>query len=177
MRLTTLWYALTHALHTHTAHARDAGCDDTTVGAADGGLYYIFGSNQNVTVSDIATAGEQSSDFPVNTFNVRLGTCRPRRAPGAGLGTGSSIAWCTRGCCAGAEERCWKGCGRSEGLWQEDMPSVCTTLLASNGGVIHRMAHLPGHFPGSGTAHDGAFNDVGEFDGSWRQILPRRPQM
>ena len=44
VRLTTLWYALTHALHTHTAHARDAGCDDTTVGAADGGLYYIFGS-------------------------------------------------------------------------------------------------------------------------------------
>ena len=44
VRLTTLWYALTHALHTHTAHTRDAGCDDTTVGAADGGLYYIFGS-------------------------------------------------------------------------------------------------------------------------------------
>ena len=42
--LTTSWYALTLALHTHTAHARDAGCDDTTVGAADGGLYYIFGS-------------------------------------------------------------------------------------------------------------------------------------
>ena len=49
--LTTFWYALTLALHTHTAHARDAGCDDTTVGAADGGLYYIFGSNQNVTVT------------------------------------------------------------------------------------------------------------------------------
>ena len=40
----TSWYALTLALHTHTAHARDAGCDDTTVGAADDGLYYIFGS-------------------------------------------------------------------------------------------------------------------------------------
>ena len=44
MLLTTLWYALTLALHTHTAHARDAGCEDTTVGAADDGLYYIFGS-------------------------------------------------------------------------------------------------------------------------------------
>ena len=42
--MTTFWYALTLALRTHTAHARDAGCDDTTVGAADGGLYYIFGS-------------------------------------------------------------------------------------------------------------------------------------
>ena len=36
--------ALTLALHTHTAHARDAGRDGTTEGAAGDGLYYIFGS-------------------------------------------------------------------------------------------------------------------------------------
>ena len=46
--LTTFWYALTLALHTHTAHARDAGRDGTTVGAAGDGLYYIFGSKVSI---------------------------------------------------------------------------------------------------------------------------------
>ena len=49
--LTTFWYALTLALHTHTAQARDAGRDGTTtVGATGDGPYHIFGSNSNVTV-------------------------------------------------------------------------------------------------------------------------------
>ena len=39
MLLTAFWYALTLALHTHTAHARDAGRDGTTVG-----IYHLFGS-------------------------------------------------------------------------------------------------------------------------------------
>ena len=48
--LTTFWYALTLALHTHTAHARDAGRDGTTtVGATGDGPNYIFSSSFNVT--------------------------------------------------------------------------------------------------------------------------------
>ena len=43
-------YALTHALHTHTAHARDAGLDGTTVGTVGDSIYYISGSRFNVTV-------------------------------------------------------------------------------------------------------------------------------
>ena len=50
MLLTAFWYALTLALHTHTAHTRDAGRDGTTVGATGDGPYYIFSSSSNVTV-------------------------------------------------------------------------------------------------------------------------------